>query len=84
VLRHFLAALAAVGDPTARRPGLKTYIITTGTLFGVFAAWHVFELVSQWRSPVSDPGFTLVVAVIIVVCGALSVWAFRLLKAAGR
>ena len=63
---------------------MKTYLITTGTLFGLFAAWHVFELVSHWRSPVSDPGFTVVVALVIVVSGALSVWAFRLLKAAGR
>jgi hypothetical protein len=62
---------------------VKTYLITTGTLFALFAAWHVFELVLQLRLPESDTGMMLTVAIIIVVSGALSVWAWRLLKAAG-
>jgi len=63
---------------------LKAYLLTTGIIFGLFAAGHVFELVFEWRSPASDPWFTFGVALIVLVSGALSVWAFRLLKSAGR
>jgi hypothetical protein len=63
---------------------LKTYLLITGLIFGLFAAWHLFELVSRWRSPASDPWFTLSMALIVVVSGALSLWALRLLKATGR
>jgi len=40
----------------------------------------VFELVKEWRSPAEDPWFTIGVSLIVIVSGALSVWAFRLLK----
>jgi len=62
---------------------VKAYLLTTGTIFGLFAAGHVFELVAEWRPPASDPWFTVGMALIIGVSGALSVWAFRLLKGIG-
>ncbi|HYK82773.1 MAG TPA: hypothetical protein VEU55_06470 [Gemmatimonadales bacterium] len=58
--------------------------MTTGTIFGLFAAGHLVELISEWRPPASDPWFTLGMAAIILVSGALSVWAFRLFKSTGR
>jgi len=62
---------------------VKAYLTTTGTIFGLFAAGHVFELAAEWRPPASHPWFIIGVALIIVVSGALSWWAFRLLKAMG-
>jgi len=63
---------------------LRAYLVTTGTIFGLFSAGHLFELIAEWRPPVSDPWFMLGMAAIILVSAGLSVWAFRLLKAAGR
>src|SRR3989475_10198726 len=65
------------------RHSVKAYLLTTGTIFGLFAAGHVFELVAEWRPPASDPWFTVGMALIIGGSGALSVWAFRLLKGIG-
>src|SRR2546422_9439139 len=81
-----------IGEPEPRghrhleplgRHSVKAYLLTTGTIFGLFAAGHVFELVAEWRPPASDPWFTVGIALIIGVSGALSVWAFRLLKGIG-
>ncbi len=62
---------------------MKPYLVITGTIFALFSVGHVVELAGHWRSPASDPWFTGGVALIIVVSGALSVWAFRLLKTNG-
>ena len=51
-------------------------MLVTGTIFGLLAARHLLELVARWRSPASDPWFMLGMAVIVVVSGGLSVWAF--------
>ena len=59
---------------------MKAYMLVTGTIFGLLAARHLLELVARWRSPASDPWFMLGMAVIVVVSGGLSVWAFRLLR----
>jgi len=63
---------------------VKAYLICTGVVFGLFAVWHVFELASGLRSAESDSGFIIGVSVIIVVTGAFSVWAFRLLRGMGK
>jgi hypothetical protein len=63
---------------------MKAYLICTGILFGLFAVWHVFELVSGLRSAESDSGFIIGVSAIILVTGAFSVWAFRLLRGMGK
>ncbi len=63
---------------------MKAYLICTGVLFGLFAVWHVFELASGLRSSASDSGFIIGVSLIILVTGAFSAWAFRLLRGMGR
>jgi hypothetical protein len=62
---------------------LKSYLITTGTIFGLFAATHIVELVSEWGSMMARPWFMAGIVAIVVVSGGLCIWAFRLLKAAG-
>jgi hypothetical protein len=63
---------------------VKTYLLTTGTIFGLFSVGHIVELITRWRSPASDPWFIGGMALIVVVSGALSIWGFRLWKATGR
>lgn len=63
---------------------MKAYLICTGILFGLFAVWHVFELASGLRAAESDSGFIIGVSAIILVTGAFSVWAFRLLRGMGK
>jgi len=62
---------------------VKTYLLTTGTIFGLFSIGHIVELIAEWRSPASDPWFIGGMALIVVVSGALSIWGFRLWKATG-
>jgi len=59
---------------------VKAYLRTTGILFALFGAWHVYELFALLRSSETDPGMAIALVVIIVFCGALSVWAFRVLN----
>ena len=63
---------------------MKAYLVTTGIVFGLFALWHVFELASGLRSSATDSGFIIGVSLIILVTGAFSVWAFRLLRGLGK
>jgi len=62
---------------------VKAYLVTTGIVFGLFALWHVFELASGLRSSATDSGFIIGVSLIILVTGAFSLWAFRLLRRLG-
>jgi len=59
---------------------LKAYLITTGILFALFSLGHVLELAAHWHSPRQSHGFIVGMAAIIVVSGALSAWAFTLLR----
>lgn len=59
---------------------MKAYLSITGIIFGLFALWHAFELLSHWRTLASDKWFTVGVLVIFVVSGALCIWAWVLLK----
>ncbi len=63
---------------------MKTYLIITGTIFGLIAIGHVFELLFHWQTLTSDRWFTLGVTLIIIVSGILCIWAWVLLKAAQR
>jgi hypothetical protein len=60
---------------------LKAYLLTTGTIFGLVAVFHVFHLVADWSTLPSRPWFGVGVGATAVVGGALSVWALRLLRA---
>jgi hypothetical protein len=62
---------------------MKAYLITTGTLFGVLAALHVWDTVTSWSRIAGDPSFLVMPSLGLVAAG-LSVWAFRLLGSAAR
>jgi hypothetical protein len=63
---------------------MRTYLITTATLFGLMALMHLLRTVERVSQLASDPWFVLGTAAITLVTGGLSVWAWRLLRLAGR
>lgn len=56
---------------------MKAYLLTTGGLFGLMAALHVYVVIAHWQTLAADPWPVVVLA----LCGALSVWAWRLVRA---
>lgn len=59
---------------------MKAYLYTTCVIFGLFSIGHVIELFYHWSSLGTDKWFLYGMTAVIVVSGALSVWAFALLK----
>ena len=54
---------------------MKTYVVTTGILFGLLTLAHVLRIVYESRVLASDPWYML----ITTATAALSVWACLLL-----
>jgi hypothetical protein len=52
---------------------MKAYLITTGILFALIAAAHVFEVIDRSRLFASD-------VIIVALCAALAVWGLRLAR----
>jgi hypothetical protein len=63
---------------------MKAYLITTGSLFGVIALAHLARTIVEWSRLATDPWFVLEGPTLGVVAGALSFWAWRLLRPAAR
>ncbi|MDE2090812.1 MAG: hypothetical protein KGJ08_02785 [Gammaproteobacteria bacterium] len=59
---------------------MKAYLTISGTIFGLLALWHVFELITHWRTLESDQWFTISTSAVIVLSGVLCIWAWVLLK----
>ena len=56
---------------------MKAYLLTSGTIFALFAVSHVFITYEQWRRGAPDAWGPALIA----VCGAaLAFWAFRLTR----
>lgn len=56
--------------------GMKAYLITTGTVFGLIAAAHIWRAVAEWPQVTKEPVFI----VLTFLAAGLCIWAFRLLK----
>jgi hypothetical protein len=59
---------------------MKPYLFSSGTIFGLGGASHVFALVRGWRLLSSDLGFVVENALLGAIGLGLAVWAFRLTK----
>ena len=59
---------------------MKAYLVTTGTLFGLLAVLHIWRAIAEWHHPAHAAGFILEMAIVIVLPGVLSCWAWRLLR----
>ena len=59
---------------------MKTYVMTTGAVFGLITLAHVARIVVEGPRLVTDPGFIL----LTLAAAALSVWALWLLRLSSR
>jgi len=59
---------------------MKPYLITTGLLFGLMAALHVWRAIAEWPAPTPDLEFILGMTALVVIPAVLSWWAWRLLR----
>lgn len=59
---------------------MKTYLVTTGTIFGLIALAHVARIVSEGPALAADPWFIL----LTVVAAGLALWAWRLVRSSAR
>jgi hypothetical protein len=59
-----------------KRDPIKSYVITTGALFGLLTVAHVWRMIAERRELATDPWYVL----ITIAVAALSVWAWRVLR----
>ena len=59
---------------------MKAYLITTGAVFGLITLAHLLRIIAEGPQMARDPWFVL----LTVAAGALSLWAWRLLRLAPR
>ena len=60
---------------------MKTYLAITGAIFALLTLLHLWKIVGEWRG--IDANFW-VVAILTLVCAALAVWAWKLLRSLRR
>ena len=54
---------------------MKTYVVTTGAIFGLIVAAHVLRVVEEGRHLATEPSFVLLTAAAASLC----LWACRLM-----
>jgi len=59
---------------------MRAYLITTGTVFTLVTAAHIWRVIAESAALARDPWFIL----LTVLTAALAVWAWRLLRVAVR
>ena len=58
---------------------MKSYLLTTGSLFALVALAHLLRTIAEW-SRMPDPGFLLEGPGLGLLAAALSAWAWRLVR----
>jgi hypothetical protein len=59
---------------------MKTYLVTTGVLFGVLTVLHVWRAIDEWTRSNIGLGFLLEMAALIALPGVFCCWACWLLR----
>jgi len=59
---------------------IKTYLLTTGAIFGLLAFAHLLRTIAERSRLGSDPWFWLEGPGIGVLAAAIFIWAWRLLR----
>ena len=59
---------------------MRTYVVTTGILFGLVTVAHLLRIVYESRALATDPGYLLLTA----AAGALCAWACVLIMRRAR
>jgi len=55
---------------------MKSYVTTTGAVFGLITLLHLWRMIVEWPKPATDPWYIL----LTLLAAALSLWAWRLLR----
>ncbi len=55
---------------------MRTYVMTTGVIFGLLVIAHVLRIVGESPALAGDPSFVAITLACAVLCG----WAFSLLR----
>jgi hypothetical protein len=63
---------------------MKPYLIITGTLFGIFSAFHVWATLTALNRLATEPGLVVGRAAIAIASGCLAFWAWRLARSSRR
>jgi hypothetical protein len=59
---------------------MKAYVMTTGAVFGLLTVAHLWRIVEEGPHLARDPWYVL----ITLAAGALSLWAWRVLRLSTR
>lgn len=59
---------------------MKSYLLTTGSLFALLALAHLARTIVEWPRLTAEPWFILEGPGIGVIAAAICVWAWRLLR----
>jgi hypothetical protein len=59
---------------------MKTYVMTTGAIFGLLTVAHLWRIVEERPLLSADPWYVL----ITLAAAALCLWAWRLLRVSSR
>ena len=63
---------------------MKSYLLTTGSVFGLVAIAHVARTFAEWSRLASDPWFIVEGPGLGVLAGAIAFWSWRLLRGMGQ
>ncbi len=55
---------------------MKSYVLTTGIIFGLITVVHIWRAIVENMSPVKEPSFVL----FTLLTAALSVWAWKVYR----
>jgi len=59
---------------------MKSYVMTTGTVFGLITLAHLARVMAEGAHVAKDPWFVL----LTIVTGTLCLWAWRLIRLTTR
>jgi hypothetical protein len=59
---------------------MRTYVMTTGAVFGLLVVLHVWRVVEEGVHLIKDPWWVLITAAAAVLC----LWALRVLRDSAR
>jgi hypothetical protein len=59
---------------------MKAYLVTTGVLFGLLSALHVWRAFAEWPRPIIEPMFMVEIVITVVLPSVFAWWAWRLLR----
>jgi hypothetical protein len=58
---------------------MKAYLVTTGVIFSLMAAVHVWRAIAEWPHSSIGLGFVMGMSALIAIPGVFAWWAFNLL-----